>query len=102
VVGFVVAKELEILDRLLTDPGRPFLGILGGAKVSDKIGFIKSLLSRVDKVLIGGAMTYTFLKAQGKRVGSSKVEADKLDLARELLALGKDKIVLPVDHLVVE
>jgi phosphoglycerate kinase len=102
VVGLLVAKELDILDRLLSSPPRPLVGILGGAKVSDKIGFIKALLGRVDRVLIGGAMTYTFLKAQGRGVGASKVEGDKLDMARELLALGKGKIVLPVDHLVVE
>lgn len=102
VVGALVAKELDVLDRLLSDPPRPLVGILGGGKVSDKIGFIKALLSRVDRVLIGGAMTYTFLKAQGQEVGSSRLEADKLDLARELLALGKNKITLPVDHLVVE
>ena len=102
VVGTLVAKELDILDRLLSNPPRPFVGILGGGKVSDKIGFIKALLARVDRVLIGGAMTYTFMKAQGHQVGSSRLEADKLDLARELLALGKGKIELPVDHLVVE
>jgi len=102
VVGLLVAKELEVLDRLLASPPRPFVGILGGAKVSDKIGFIKSLLSRVDKMLIGGAMTYTFLKAQGRGIGGSKAEAEKLDAARELLRLGQAKIVLPVDHLVVD
>jgi phosphoglycerate kinase len=102
VVGFLVAKELEILDRLLSNPPRPFVGILGGGKVSDKIGFIKALLSRVDRVLIGGAMTYTFMKATGKNVGDSRLEADKLDLARELLDHGKGKIELPVDHLVVD
>jgi phosphoglycerate kinase len=102
VVGTLVAKELDILDRLLSNPPRPLVGILGGSKVSDKIGFIKVLLSRVDRVLIGGAMTYTFLKAQGQEVGGSRLEADKLDLARELLALGKGKITLPVDHLVVD
>ncbi len=102
VVGLLVAKELEILDQLLASPPRPFLGILGGAKVSDKIGFIKSLLGRVDKMLIGGAMTYTFMKAQGRTIGGSKVEGDKLDVARELLRLGQAKIVLPVDHLVVD
>jgi phosphoglycerate kinase len=102
VVGLLVAKELEVLDQLLSQPRRPFLALLGGAKVSDKIGFIKSLLSRVDRILVGGAMTYTFLKAQGKEVGNSRTEADKLDLARELLDLGKDKITLPVDHLVVD
>jgi len=102
VVGHLVAKELDVLDRLLSVPPRPFVGILGGAKVSDKIGFIKALLARVDRVLIGGAMSYTFLKAQGKEVGSSKVESDKLDVARELLTLGQGKILLPLDHLVVE
>jgi phosphoglycerate kinase len=101
VVGLLVAKELEILDRLLSAPARPFIAVLGGAKVSDKIGFIKSLLSRVDRTLIGGAMTYTFLKAQRKPTGHSKVEADKLDVARELLQLGQGKIVLPADHIVV-
>jgi phosphoglycerate kinase len=100
-VGLLVAKELEVLDKLLSSPPRPFVGILGGAKVSDKIGFIKSLLSRVDRTLIGGAMTYTFMKAQGRGIGGSKAEADKLDVARELLQLGQAKIVLPVDHLVV-
>ncbi len=102
VVGTLVAKELDILDRLLTNPPRPLVGILGGGKVSDKIAFIKALLARVDRVLIGGAMTYTFLKAQGQEVGGSRLEADKLDLARELLALGRGKITLPVDHLVVD
>ncbi len=102
VVGTLVARELDVLDRLLTDPPRPLVGILGGGKVSDKIAFIKALLARVDRVLIGGAMTYTFLKAQGKEVGDSRLEADKLDLARELLALGGAKVTLPVDHLVVD
>ena len=102
VVGKLVAKELEVLDQLLSAPRRPFLAILGGAKVSDKIGFIKSLLARVDRVLIGGAMTYTFMRALGRSAGSSKVEADKLDVARELLRLGDKKINLPLDHLVVQ
>ena len=102
VVGLVVAKELQILDQLLSKPQRPFLAILGGAKVSDKIGFIKALLERVDQVLVGGAMSYTFMKAQGLNVGSSKVEADKLDVAAELLKLARGKILLPLDHLIVE
>jgi phosphoglycerate kinase len=102
VVGTLVARELDILDRLLTAPPRPFVSILGGGKVSDKIGFIKALLSRADRILVGGAMTYTFLKAQGIGVGNSRLEADKLDLARELLELGKGKVLLPVDHLVVD
>jgi phosphoglycerate kinase len=102
VVGKLVARELEVLDRLLSSPPRLLLGILGGAKVSDKIGFIQSLLGRVDRVLIGGAMSYTFLKSQGRGVGGSKVEGDKLDVARELLARGQGKIELPADHLVVQ
>ena len=102
VVGTLVAKELAILEQLFSIPSRPMLGILGGGKVSDKIKFIKALLSKVDKVIIGGAMTYTFMKAQGKSIGSSRVEADKLDIARELLELGKGKIQLPVDHLAVQ
>jgi phosphoglycerate kinase len=102
VVGLLVARELEILDQLLSSPRRPFLAILGGAKVSDKIGFIKSLLSRVDRILIGGAMTYTFLKAMGRGIGSSKAEMDKLEEAKQLLEEGGRKIELPIDHLVVE
>ncbi len=109
VVGALVGKELQILDSLLSAPARPFVGILGGAKVSDKVGFIKALLTRVDKVLIGGAMTYLFLKAQGRGVGASFMEKEDpkspkspLVLAKELLELGKGKIVLPVDHLVVD
>jgi phosphoglycerate kinase len=109
VVGKLVAKELEVLDKLLSNPSRPFLGILGGAKVSDKVGFIKALLGRVERVLIGGAMTYLFLKAQGRSIGGSYCETEArgkaqspVDMARELLELGKDKIVLPVDHLVVD
>lgn len=102
VVGTLVAKELEILETLLSHPGRPFVALLGGGKVSDKIGFIKALLSRVDQVLVGGAMTYTFLKAQGIGIGGSRCEADKLDIAKDLLALGKGKIHLPEDHLVVQ
>jgi len=102
VVGKLVARELEVLDQLLSSPKRPFVAILGGAKVSDKIGFIKCLLKRVDRVLVGGAMTYTFMKAQGKGIGNSRAEADKLGVAAELLRLGQDKILLPVDHRVVE
>lgn len=102
VVGTLVAKELSILEQLFSNPPRPMLGILGGGKVSDKIKFIKALLAKVDKVIIGGAMTYTFMKAQGKTIGNSRVEADKLDVAKELLELGKGKIQLPVDHLAVQ
>jgi phosphoglycerate kinase len=102
VVGFLVAKELRILGQLLSSPHLPLIGILGGAKVSDKIGFMKRLLDQVDRLLIGGAMSYTFMKAQGRSVGNSKIEADKLHLAQEILTLGQHKIVLPQDHLVVE
>jgi phosphoglycerate kinase len=102
VVGLLVARELEVLDRLLASPQHPFVAVLGGAKVSDKIGFIKSLLGRVDRILIGGAMTYTFLKAMGRGIGSSRAEMDRLDVARQLLEQGGQKIELPVDHLVVE
>lgn len=102
VVGLLLAKELDILDRLLSAPARPFVAVLGGAKVSDKIGFLRSLLQRADQTLIGGAMTYTFLRALGRPTGNSRVESDKLEVARELLRLGQGKIQLPVDHLVVQ
>jgi phosphoglycerate kinase len=102
VVGFLVAKELEILEKLLGSAFHPFLAILGGAKVSDKIGFIRSLLSRVDRVLVGGAMSYTFMRSQGRSTGGSKVEEGKLEVARNLLDAGGQRILLPVDHLVVE
>ncbi len=99
--GFLVAKELEAFSRALEAPEKPFIAILGGAKVSDKIGVIENLLSKVDSLLIGGGMAYTFEKAQGHAIGNSLVEDDKLDLARELLGKAKEKgveVVLPVDH----
>ncbi len=99
-IGFLVEKELRILDTLLSNPKSPYVAVMGGAKVSDKILVIESLLQKVDKLLVGGAMTYTFLKAQGHSVGQSKVEADKLDLANHVLQLAGAKLVLPVDHLV--
>ncbi len=99
-LGFLVEKEVRILEQLLGQPKRPMIGIMGGAKVSDKILVIESLLKQVDKLLIGGAMTYTFLKAQGHEIGKSRCEADRLDEARRLLELGQGKIVLPHDHLV--
>ena len=98
--GFLMKKELEYFGKALENPTRPFIAILGGAKVSDKIEVIKNLLTKVDALLIGGAMAYTFLKAQGKGVGKSLVEDDKVDLAKQLLAGAKGKINLPVDHVV--
>lgn len=97
VSGFLVAKEIQYLADAISKPARPFVAILGGAKVSDKIQVIKNLLGICDKVLIGGAMAYTFSLAQGGKVGGSLVETDKVDLAKELLASGGDKLVLPVD-----
>lgn len=96
-LGLLVEKELKYLGQALESPKRPFVAVLGGAKVSDKIGVIRNLLPRVDYVLIGGAMTYTFLAAQGRQIGKSLCEPEKLDLARELLALGGQKLRLPVD-----
>jgi len=96
-IGLLVEKELEYLGRAVASPKRPFVAILGGAKVSDKIGVIRNLLPRVDQILIGGAMTYTFWAAQGRAIGKSLCEEDKLELARELLAEAGDKLHLPVD-----
>lgn len=97
VSGFLIEKEIDFLNNALTNPKRPFVAIVGGAKVSDKIGVIKQLLTKADYVLIGGGMAYTFLKAQGYNVGDSICELDKLDVANEILSLGKDKIILPID-----
>ncbi|WIG96482.1 phosphoglycerate kinase [Myxococcus sp. SDU36] len=101
--GFLMRKEIEYLGKVLKNPDKPFVAILGGSKVSDKIKVIESLLPKVDALLIGGAMAYTFLKAQGVEVGKSRVEGDKLSLATRLLeAAGrfKTQLVLPVDHIV--
>ena len=100
--GLLMDKELEYLTKATKNPDRPCVAILGGAKVSDKIEVIENLMKVVDELLVGGAMAYTFLKAQGKPVGKSLVEDDKLDLARELLARSGKKILLPVDHVVVD
>ncbi len=97
VSGFLIEKEIDFLNNALTNPKHPFVAIVGGAKVSDKIGVIKQLLTKADYVLIGGGMAYTFLKAQGYNVGDSICELDKLDVANEILSLGKDKIILPID-----
>jgi phosphoglycerate kinase len=95
-------KELEYLTKATKNPDRPCVAILGGAKVSDKIEVIENLMKVVDQLLVGGAMAYTFLKAQGKPVGKSLVEEDKVELAKELLARSNNKILLPVDHVVVD
>ncbi len=97
VSGFLVEKEIQYLSDAIARPKRPFVAILGGKKVSDKIAVIQNLLSICDHVLIGGAMAYTFSLAQGGRTGKSLVEPDKLDLAKELLAHGNGKLLLPVD-----
>jgi len=97
VVGFLVEKEIKYLSDTLASPERPFVAILGGAKVSEKINVIDNLLGICDQVLIGGAMAYTFSLAQGGQVGGSLVEPDKVELAKKLIAKGGDKLVLPVD-----
>jgi len=102
VAGLLMAKELDFLGKALQSPDHPFVAILGGAKVSDKISVIENLLPKVDKLLIGGGMANTFLLARGFDVGESLVEEDKLDVARDLLARGGDKLVLPVDAVVAD
>ncbi|MCG6155456.1 phosphoglycerate kinase [Rubinisphaera margarita] len=97
VSGFLVAREIQYLTDTISSPDRPFVAILGGAKVSDKIKVIDNLLSICDKVLIGGAMAYTFSLAKGGKVGKSLVEKDKVDLAKQLMEKGGDKLMLPVD-----
>jgi phosphoglycerate kinase len=102
VAGFLMEKELNYLGRALADPERPFLAVLGGAKISDKIGVIQNLLSQVDSLIIGGGMANTFLKAQGLHVGDSLVEDEALSTARELLDSAGDRLVLPVDCVVAD
>ena len=102
-VGFLVEKELEVMGKALEDAERPFIAILGGAKVSDKIGVIENLIDKVDTIIIGGGMAYTFFKAQGYEVGTSILEEDKIDLAKEILEKAEKenvKILLPVDVVV--
>ena len=103
--GLLMQKELEYLGKAVTHPEKPFVAIIGGAKVSDKIDVIRNLLTKVDALLIGGAMAYTFLKAQEKKVGKSLVEEDKIDLAKELLAEAQRRnvrLLLPTDHVVAD
>ncbi len=98
--GFLVQKEIENLGAAIDNPKRPLVAILGGAKVSDKIAVIDNLLNIADKVIIGGGMAYTFLKAKGYNVGNSLLEEDKIEMAKEFMERGKDKLVLPVDTVV--
>ena len=100
--GLLMQRELEYLSMATSAPKHPYVAIIGGAKISGKIDVIRNLLTIADKVLIGGAMTYTFLKAQGVGVGASLVEEEKLDLAADLLAHSGDRIMLPTDHVVAE
>ena len=103
VAGYLVEKEIKFLGDALNAPVKPFLAILGGAKVSDKINVIENLLGKVDAIIIGGAMAYTFLKAEGYKTGKSLVEEDKLDLAKSLHKKAKDKgvkFLLPIDHVI--
>ena len=95
--GYLMMKELDYLGNVIENPARPFVAILGGAKISGKIDVLTHLLPRVDKVIIGGGMAYTFFKARGLEIGKSLLEADKVEFAKEIMAKGGDKIVLPVD-----
>ena len=98
--GFLVDKEIKFIGGAVDNPERPLVAILGGAKVSDKIAVIENLLDKADKVIIGGGMAYTFMKAQGKEIGISLCENDKIDYARELMEKAGDKLVLPIDNVV--
>ena len=98
--GFLVDKEIKFIGGAVDNPERPLVAILGGAKVSDKIAVIENLLEKADKVIIGGGMAYTFMKAQGKEIGISLCENDKVEYARELMAKAGDKLVLPIDTVV--
>jgi phosphoglycerate kinase len=104
VIGFLIEKELRFLGEALSNPGRPFVAILGGAKISDKLGVIENLISKVDRIIIGGAMAYTFLKGRGKSIGKSLCEDDFVDKGQELLKQAADancEVMLPIDHCVV-
>lgn len=103
VAGFLIEKEIEFMGKALESPERPFVAILGGAKVSDKINVINNLIEKVDRLIIGGGMAYTFLKAQGFQIGKSLLEEDKIDYAKEMLNKAEEKgvkVYLPVDHVV--
>lgn len=100
--GFLLEKEIKFLGEAVDEPKRPFVAILGGAKVSDKIGVINHLLGKANKVIVGGGMTYTFYAAKGIKIGNSLVEEDKIELAKELIEKAGDKLVLPIDNVVAE
>jgi len=103
--GFLIGKEIKIMGDALSNPKRPFTAILGGAKVSDKIGVIMNLLDKVDALIIGGGMAYTFIKSQGGQIGSSLCEDDKLDMAREIVEKAKAKnirLLIPIDHVIAD
>ncbi|WP_375316975.1 phosphoglycerate kinase [Spiroplasma endosymbiont of Virgichneumon dumeticola] len=99
-VGLLIEKELTMLNKITMQPEHPFVAVIGGAKVSDKIDVIKQLLTKADKVLVGGGMAYTFMKALGFEIGDSLLEKDKIDVAKEIMVLGKGKLILPVDFVI--
>ena len=101
-LGFLVEKEITMLGRAVDEPVSPFVAILGGAKVSDKIAVIENMLDKADKVIVGGGMAYTFMKAMGHEVGNSLLEEDKIELAKTIMAKGGDKLILPVDNVVAD
>lgn len=101
-LGFLVEKEVTMLGRAVDEPVSPFVAILGGAKVSDKIAVIENMLDKADKVIVGGGMAYTFMKAMGHEVGNSLLEEDKLELAKTIMAKGGDKLILPVDTVIAD
>ncbi|NLA58836.1 MAG: phosphoglycerate kinase, partial [Firmicutes bacterium] len=103
--GFLLQKEIEVMGKALEDPERPFVAILGGAKVADKIGVIRNLLQKVDTLIIGGGMAYTFLKAKGYEIGTSLLDAESIDLAKELMDTAQErgvKFLLPVDIVIAD
>jgi phosphoglycerate kinase len=100
--GYLLEKEINFIGNTVNNPELPMIAILGGSKVSDKIGVIENLIDKADKILIGGGMMFTFLKAQGKEIGSSLVEDDKIDLAKSLLEKANGKIILPVDTMILD
>jgi phosphoglycerate kinase len=105
VAGYLMQKEIDIMGKALSNPERPFVAILGGAKVADKLGVIKNLLEKVDTLIIGGGMAYTFLKAQGYEIGKSLLDAERIEFAKEMLAKAKEKgvqLLLPVDTVVTD